>query len=566
MKAPPNKTAAKDGKNIKIVFPFSQDDLAKVKSLPGRKYNGQERFWTCPYSLGAVEQLQSWGFSLSPDLAKALFISQSPIPEIKDVPGLRISLFPYQKHGVSFIDAKNGRVILADEMGLGKTIQALAWLHLRKDKALPAMVVCPASLKLNWAWEALKFTDLEPVVISGGKKKVFQRFPGGNGNLLYIINYDILHQSTVCPDCRGKKVIGWEKCGTCKGKGKTIAVHPGIADLGIKTLVMDEIHNTKSNAAARTTVCKKLAKTVEHVIGISGTPLVNRPFEFFNSLNMVDPSVTGGFLHFTKRYCAAYNNGFGMDYSGSSNTEELHLKLISTVMLRRLKKEVLPELPDKIRSIIPIELENPAEYAEVEDDFVAWAKREKGKDVTNAEALVRISALRQMAVKNKLKASIEWIADFLDAGEKLIVFGIHKFVIEAVMSAFPGISVKIDGSVKNETRQSAVEQFQNNPKIRLFVGNIDAAGEGITLTAASAVVFLELPWTPAELSQAEDRAHRIGQKSTVNIYFLLAIGTIEEEMAALIDQKITVFNAVMNGQKPKQKQLLSSILAKYKQK
>jgi SNF2 family DNA or RNA helicase len=144
-----------------------------------------------------------------------------------------------------------------------------------------------------------------------------------------------------------------------------------------------------------------------------------------------------------------------------------------------------------------------------------------------------------------------------------VVFAVHKTTVDALMEEFKDMAVKIDGSCSAAKRDSAVKEFQNNPEIKLFVGNIQAAGTGLTLTAASAVAFLELPWTPGELSQAADRCHRIGQKNTVNVYYLLAAGSIEEKIAEILDEKKTVLDAVVDGEEAKDIGLFTKLMESY---
>jgi SNF2 family DNA or RNA helicase len=246
---------------------------------------------------------------------------------------------------------------------------------------------------------------------------------------------------------------------------------------------------------------------------------------------------------------------------------ELHEKLTKTIMIRRLKKDVLPELPDKQYSSIPMEISNWTMYLEAQDDFIKFIRETKGLDaarkVSNAEQLTKIEALKQLAVAGKLKQAITWIEDMLDSGEKLVVFAVHKDVIDTLMEKFGDKAVKIDGSVSSINRDKAVEAFQNDEKVRLFVGNIKAAGVGLTLTAASNVAFLELPWTSSHLSQAEDRCHRIGQKNSVNVYYLLAAGTIEEEIARLLDKKRKILDSVLDGKETEDESLLLSLMHKY---
>ena len=227
----------------------------------------------------------------------------------------------------------------------------------------------------------------------------------------------------------------------------------------------------------------------------------------------------------------------------------------------------MQELPSKIRSIIPIELTNRGEYKLAERDFITWVQSAgKAKVGVKIQALAKIEYLKQIALKGKISQCIQWIRDFLEVEDKLIVFAIHKNTINALMQEFKGTAVKVDGSVTKEKRQEAVQTFQNNPNCKLFIGNIKAAGVGLTLTASSNVVFLELPWTPGELEQAEDRAHRIGQKKVVNIYYLLARGTIEEKIAKLLDIKKKVLGKVLDGQEVGEETLLTTLLASYEKK
>lgn len=237
-------------------------------------------------------------------------------------------------------------------------------------------------------------------------------------------------------------------------------------------------------------------------------------------------------------------------------------------MIRRKKVDVLKDLPEKIRSYIPIELDNATEYYKAESDFIEWVKDTKGKEaaekVSRTAQISSIETLKQLAVKGKLKQAINWIEDFLQSDKKLVVFATHHFVIDYLMTSFPDISVKIDGRVSQTERQVAVDKFQNDDNIKLFVGNIEAAGIGITLTKASDVVFLELPWTPAKLEQAIDRLHRIGQKFSVTVYFLLANNTIEERIAKLLDIKRKIVDGILDGQESDEDSLFGELMKSYK--
>jgi hypothetical protein len=243
--------------------------------------------------------------------------------------------------------------------------------------------------------------------------------------------------------------------------------------------------------------------------------------------------------------------------------------LVHNCMLRRLKKNVLQDLPDKIHSFLPIELSNSKEYQKAEKDFIAWLREKRGDDVadkaSNAAALAEIEGLKQLACKGKLNQAIEWIRDAVETNGKLVIFAVHKFVIDALMNEFGEIAVKVDGSVTGPNREKAVQDFQTNENIRIFVGNVKAAGVGLTLTASSTVVFLELPWSPGDLNQAEDRCHRIGQKNAVTIYYLLAERTIEEKIAKMLDRKRKVLDSVLDGKETEQESLLSELINAYRE-
>lgn len=523
---------------IKVNFPYDIETLFQIKGIYGRKYYGEDavKFWTIPLSVENVESLIGWKFELDVRLKNYLAENKTPtgmaLPA-KEIKGLKEKLFPFQQRGVDFIESRKGRALIADEMGLGKTVQALAWLQLHPELR-PAIIVVPASLKLNWEKEAVKWMYDPKVQILAGTNPI-ERITGK----LVIINYDILH--------------AWVD--------KLKSIRP-------KALITDECHYYKSNKTNRTKAVKAIGKGIPHVIALSGTPIVNRPIEMYNAINLVNPNIVPNFTAFTRFYCNAKFNGYGWDYNGASNTEHLHKLLTSSIMLRRLKSEVLSDLPDKTRNYIPMALDNWTQYREAERNFIAFVREMKGTDAairaSNAAALAEIEGLKQLAVHGKLKQAIEWIDDFLDVGGKLVVFAVHKFVIDALTEHYGNkTAVKIDGSVTMAERNNAVDRFQNDPSTRLFVGNIKAAGVGLTLTAASNVCFLELPWTPGDLAQAEDRCHRIGQKDNVMIHYLLAANTIEEKIARLIDKKRKVLDAVLDGVETDSKSLLSELMEEY---
>lgn len=540
------KTVTKQNETLIIKFPYDPATIGQIKTLYGRRWDSQNKQWTAPVTIESVTHLKSWGFELvgfEEELKEADKIQSSivELPKIDNIPGLGGILRKYQIEGVAHFEQKNGRALLADEMGLGKTIQVIAWLQLHPE-IRPAIIVCPQSVKLNWARELSKWMDNPEIYLISGKNKNSHHseylFKRGKGEII-VINYDILNS--------------WSER----------------LSKNVKAVILDECHFIKNQKAKRTKAVRELCKGVQHIIPLSGTPIVNRPVEFFTTLNLVAPKLFPNFFKFGLRYCNGHQTRFGWDFNGASNTKELHELLSKTIMIRRLKKDVLGELPEKQRIIIPMDLDtkHKQEYDKANRAFLNWVKEtfgvQRANKAANAEALTRIEALKQLAVEAKLESCIQWIKDYIESGEKLVIFGVHRKVLDTIEMAFPNISVRIDGQVSGNKRQEAVDKFQQDEKTRLFIGNIRAAGVGITLTAASTVAFLELNWTPGEHDQAEDRIHRIGQEAdTVTIYYLLAAGTIEEDIALLIDEKRTVLTELLDGKETKETDLLTELLTK----
>jgi len=500
--------------------------VGRVRGLDGRRFHPDRKIWTAAPTQNNIESLRKWGFKITDQTANQPSISSSA-PSIQFPKDLEEKLYPFQKEGVAFLESRKGRALIADEMGLGKTVQTLAWLRIHPELR-PVMIVCPNSVKWNWGREASQWLPGETITVLSGK----------NGKELspsqiFISNYDIL--------------AAWL---------------PQLQSAGIKVLVVDETHYVKNRNAKRTKAFQALAAKIPHTIGLSGTPIVNRPLEGYTILSVLSPSGFGHFFSYAKRYCGARQTRFGWDFSRATNTDELYWILTSTVMIRRKKENVLKDLPEKVRSILPMDLADRKNYAMAEYNFRQWL-RENGKDASKVNVLSQIEALKQEAVRGKLDEAIQWIRDFIEVDGKLVVFAHHRFVIDRLMNEFSEKAVKIDGSTPSPERQAAVDRFQNDPQIKIFIGNITAAGTGITLTAASNVAFLELPWTPGELNQAEDRCHRIGQKSSVTIYYLLAKHTIEEKIAALLDRKRSILSKVLDGADVQPDELLTELIREY---
>lgn len=525
---------------IKVVFPYNPEDVNFIRNIHRRVWMPVEKYWTIPYHVDNIAKLSSRGFSLSDELKEdAKTIINTPIKHLMqptkiEIPGLKGgTLKQYQEEGVWYAEYWNGRILIADEMGLGKTVEALAWLQLHPE-ARPAIVVTTASAKLNWAREANKWMTRPKVQVLTGTNTSIALI-----GEIFIINYDIVDY--------------W--------KDTLYEIEP-------KCLVLDECHSIKNERAKRTKALFHISKGIPYVLSLSGTPILNRPVEIYNSIKITNPTLFPNRWAFLQRYCGAKRGPFGWDFNGASNIEELHEILTKNVMIRRLKKDVLKELPDKMYSFIPVEIENRKEYDRAEEDIVEYIRERKGDAkadrAAGAETLVMVEELKSLAVKGAFHLAVEYIKDFLEQSDKkLVVFGIHQFVIESLISIFPDKCAYIYGGTPQPLRQQMVDDFQTNPNIRLFFGNIKAAGVAITLTAASDILFLEIPWTPGELAQAIDRVHRISQVNAVHVRFLFGTNTIMERIANVIDEKLNVLSNVLDGKDVEETTLLTNIMKQY---
>jgi SNF2 family DNA or RNA helicase len=430
-------------------------------------------------------------------------------------------LYKFQEKAVRKISHFDGRALLADEMGLGKTLEALQWLA-ENPELRPAVVVCPANIKWVWETQAVEHVSLRADILQG-KSPPRKRLT--NSHPILILNYEILQY--------------WFKY---------------IRRLQPKVLLLDECHYIKNLRAIRTRKARKLSKRVPHIIGISGTPLTNRPWELFPILNILRPDKFPSPILFAFRYCKPRLGRRGTwEYKGATNLKELHNRLNRLCMIRRLKKDVIKELPDKIRQVIPLPIEKKKDYQEAADNFLRWLRKiskAKAHRAKKAQQLVQLGYLKRLAAELKMKAVLEWVDSFLEESSgKLVLYCCHKKIIKILRERYKNICVVIEGGTPTKKRKLIVKSFQTKKKKRLFIGNIRAAGVGITLTAASTLAFVELDWVPGNHTQAEDRIHRIGQKNAAVIYYLIARGTIEEDLCRIIQKKQINISKILDGKK-----------------
>lgn len=456
-----------------------------------------------------------------------------------------LEYLPFQKAGVQYALKRRG-TLLADEMGLGKTIEAIGVIN--KLGLRRVLVICPASLKINWERELRKWITVPGVSIGvlNGKNTTYD---------INIVNYDQLKKWTLRVKNLGKKdqEITW-----CP-----------FFDRRWELLVMDEAHYAKNPKAQRSQLAYSLCQTSDRLIFITGTPIMNRPAELYPLAHVLGAPFAEKFWPYARRYCAARHNGYGWDFSGASNLEELQRKLRESIMIRRMKADVMPELPPKRRQIIELPITPETRelvqqqgrwYDQFEANTATLQRQIDNMEPGTAEyrnavkrlheytqaSFEEISAIRHETAVAKIPQVIEHVRDLLESVDKLVVFAHHHDVINAIKAAFPDIAVSLTGENTLKQRQAAVDAFQNVPDVRLFVGSIQAAGVGLTLTAASNAVFAELDWVPSNLTQAEDRLHRKGQENSVLIQHLVIDGSIDAKLAKTVIKKQAVLDASLN--------------------
>lgn len=472
---------------------------------------------------------------------------QIPAPEGLDY-------LPYQRAGIAYATGKPG-VLIGDDMGLGKTIQAIGYINCHPE-IKSVLIICPASLKLNWLRELTKWLVVPHTIAIADTKT------GVPETEIVITNYDVLHKINfidfdwdlvICDEAhylknpstlRSRSLLGWTE--TVKDEtGKVIEriKHPGI------------------NSDRR--------------MALTGTPIPNKPVEIYPILSWLDPDNWSNFFAFAKRYCGASQGSHGWDFSGNSHLDELQDKLRSTIMVRRRKADVLKELPPKRRSVVVLpsngassvvareikeyeqhqarlqELRAERDLAKAANDEPAYqAAVFKLRDAVSVafSTMAKVRAEVAVAKAPKVAAHCLDILEGTDPDYKILVFAHHREVVKILVKELADYNpVSITGDTTMTNRQAAVDALQTDPNCRVFIGNIQAAGVGLTLTASSHVIFAELDWVPAAVSQAEDRAHRIGQTNSVLIEHLVFDNSLDARMAKVIVRKQAVIDKALDA-------------------
>ena len=532
---------------IAIRVPYERVIIKAVKQIPAVSWNADKHYWEAPNSsvINVMEWAEKFDVVVQPEVSAMSgevtarmnqFIEASRSTDAKiEIPSLQGDLLPYQHAGVSYA-ANARRTFIADDMGLGKTLQSIATLEYVWD-SYPAVVVCPPSLVLNWVAEWNRWLPNRKVVPVVNRKD----FPERDSYDVVIIGYS--------------NIAHWEKRLT-----------------GHRSYIFDESHYAKTPTAQRTKAAVKIAKSAHKdgiVLCLTGTPVTNRPNEYASQLEILGRLKDfGGLWGFYRRYCGAFQDNFGQwNISGNSHLDELNERLRGTCYIRRTKDQVLLDLPPVVHSKVLVEGSPAAmkEYVKAEKDILLYiAERarqlalEQGKPSYGAaiaamiraeanEHLVRLSVLRRLAAKAKMEVATEWINARIENGKKVVVAAHHREVVDEIARKFGNIRIQGGMSVEEVEENKRRFQTESIDTAPVIVLSIQAAKTGHTLTAAEECLFVELPWTPADLDQTYSRLHRIGQKGSVTSTYMLAAGTIDEDIYDLIEKKRSVVDAAIEG-------------------
>ena len=527
----------------KVSFQYHPMLVKCIKRIPSAKYRADGKFWeVATADVTYLQKMGTWARNLH-FVTNVLWLEDSepvqsyeplPLPELKVPHNLLIEPYDYQKEGIAYaLDRK--RCILGDEQGLGKTVEAIGMLT--ATRAFPALVICPASLKINWQRELKKFGGITAVILDDSNRQTWQLFwenkrKDGRGLAeVFIVNYESLRKFFVTKIRR-------------EGRFTLKSVDFDERIRLFRTVIIDESHKCKTSSTQQSKFVQGICIGKEYILELTGTPVVNNNTDLIQQLTIMNRLEDfGGYTKFMARFCAGEHK--------SSHLKELNYLLRKYCFVRRLKKDVLTQLPDKTRSYLVTDIDNMKEYREAERDIIDYlvkyqdADDDKIQRTIRGAIMVKMGVLKQISARGKVKGAIDIIHSTIDGsqGQKLIVFCYLKEVVAALKHEFRD-AVTVTGDDSPQAKQYAVDRFQNDERVRLIILNYKSGGVGLTLTAASNVLFVEFPWTAADCVQAEDRAHRNGQKNAVNCVYLLGQDTIDEYSYKLIQTKKTISDGV----------------------
>lgn len=537
-------------------FEFARDNQKVVwrKYVSAAKFNWEKKAWTVPiafmlevYTLGKA--CRASHIKITDELPEQVDVIP-PLPELEiNIPLKMGEMRDYQKKGVAR-GLQLKKFINGDMPGLGKTLQSIATVEgatILGEESFPCLVICPSALKINWMREFEQWTGRKALILDDKIKTSWHVYHEIGEADVFVTNYESLRKFFVKKYPKDLKTAA------------DIEMDPRI-DI-FKSVIIDEIHKLKNTTSQRSRIALRVTRGKNYIIGLTGTPVVNKPIDLFAQLAIISKLKRfGGPTGFKSRYCEGG--------SGASNLKELNYLLNKNCFFRREKSEVLKDLPAKVRQTITVPITNRAEYDLAEKDFRKFLLNNDFTDKEirkklKSEIIVKITTLLKLSAMGKLEAAQEYIDEVTESGQKIVVFCKHKAVVDAINEAYPQ-SVRVTGSENETDKQSSVDSFQNNPKTNIIIGSHKAAGVGLTLTASSEVLFTELPWHAADLEQCEDRCHRIGQVNSVRSTSLLGENTLDQWLWDLIMKKKQIADAITGAEDSVELSVIDDIMNVFK--
>lgn len=533
----------------KIMSDNSPAILRLIRKIPSSAYNAKDKCWDVSRKDGLfvqylMEYTEKRGLvrkAINQESLSDVNVFAENMPTLTRPYKLKMEPYDYQKKGIQYmLDHK--RTFNGDDMGTGKTFQSIAAISIAK--AYPCLVVCPAAMKETWKREFMKFVGKNAVILDNGNKDTWQNmFITGTCNV-FITNYESVKKFFI-KGVRGGRITA-----------RNIVVDSRVRLF--KAVVVDECHRVKNSSCHYSKYLEAICKGKEYVFMLTGTPVVTNVKDLVQQLKIMGRiDDFGGAATFRSRFCSAHvsDEELGM----------LNSLLWRTCYFRREKSLVLKELPEKTRQYYSCELTNRAEYDQAVANLAAYLRKYKNTDegkvkvAMQNEAIVKIGILRQIAAEGKMQEAKRLVSDYVAAGKKIIVFTAHKNIAVKLHSDFPG-SVTVTGSDAPERKQRSVDLFQNDEDCKVIIVNIQSGGVGITLTAASDVLFVEMPWTAADCDQCECRAHRNGQKNAVACVYLLGKDTFDERMFELVQKERSQSSIITGAVNDIKERRISSVM------
>lgn len=531
------KKATKQDNIIKVKFSVAPalftKELDKIKSISGRKFDAVDKVWTVPYSVQNSRLLKSWGYTLDTELSEAIGDVDKPLPYVeikepqKDIDEKALEVLPYklrdyQIKAIKFAEASNWNCMLALAPRLGKTVIALSATLLHTDM-LPVLIVCPASVKIIWQREIKKCLGKKSIILESTTP-----YEIPSKLQFVIINFDILYD--------------WQDY---------------LASYGFQYFIVDESHRCgnysiykklpgdekgKQIPVKATQAFTNICKATTHKVLLSGTPATSKVAQLQTQLAVLDKKFANRW-QFLYRYCDPQDSYFGRTYDGATNVEELR-QLTAPYIFRRTKTDVFKDLPTEFHEFLPMKIDSELYEKEVDK----LKKEMTTKHLSEEEIDERMSKFESLSYTAKRSQIIQWIRDFLEINDKLVVYTWFRATSNDLLTTFKKCARMVNGETLAKEKQDNIDAFNTDPKVKLFIGQISSVKEGISLAAADSVLFAELgSANSGSIEQASNRLWlpELDQKQ-FSYYYAVGDGSFEEKRIKVLQKRAKMLSSVLD--------------------